>query len=88
MEPENTTQAVRIGQWKAVRDRLDADIELHDLSKDLGETNNIAQANPTIIKEINRVFKNVRTDFRPQPEPRMPDGKKFRWILRRALLSI
>jgi len=78
LEPGNTAQALRVGQWKALRDRMGAETELYDLSRDLGETNNIAAAHPEIIQEMERVFKAVRTDMRPQPEPDPPQGQQFR----------
>ena len=46
-------QAVRVGDWKAVRQKVkknpDGPVELYDLSKDLGETNNIAEKHPKIV---------------------------------------
>ena len=51
------TQAIRMGQWKAVRLKVarhpDAPIQLFDLTKDIGETKNIAAANPEIIANYN-----------------------------------
>jgi arylsulfatase A-like enzyme len=78
LDSTNTAQAVRIGQWKAVRDRLDSDIELYDLSKDLGETNNIAPDHPIIVQEIDRILNEVPSNMRPQPEPKRPEGQQFR----------
>jgi arylsulfatase A-like enzyme len=77
-EPGKTAQALRVGQWKAVRDSPDAEIELYDLSADIGETNNIARTNTEIVKDIDRIFNTVRVEARPQVEPEKPAGKKFR----------
>ena len=47
-------QAVRFGkdlQWKAVKNGINAKIELYDLTKDSGEKNNIAAAHPEIVKQ-------------------------------------
>ena len=41
--------AVRIGNWKAIRNAEDADWELYDLSKDLGEEDNVASKNPELL---------------------------------------
>jgi arylsulfatase A-like enzyme len=48
-------QAVRFGEWKAVRldvsKNADAPIELYDLSKDLGEKNSVAAEHPDVVKK-------------------------------------
>ncbi len=50
-------QAVRKGQWKAVRKGFEQGaIELYDLSKDLGETKNIAGDHPEIVAEMARIM--------------------------------
>ncbi|MBL8192123.1 MAG: arylsulfatase, partial [Acidobacteria bacterium] len=43
-------QSVRFGNWKAIRQpMLTGKVELFDLSKDLGETNNLADSKPEIV---------------------------------------
>jgi arylsulfatase A len=58
-------QAIRKGKWKFVRyDVLKADkttTELYDLSKDIGETTNVAAQNPEVVKEMMKLMKNART---------------------------
>ena len=58
-------QAVRMEQWKAVRlnvtKKLDGPIELYDLSKDMGEEENIAAEHPQIIEEMESIMKDART---------------------------
>lgn len=55
------SMAVRMGKWKAVRNNLknnpDADIELYDLSEDIGEENNVADQFSAILKKMKRIFK-------------------------------
>jgi len=55
-----------MGQWKAVRLKVarnpDAPIQLFDLTKDIGETKNIADANPDIIAKIKPLFTTARTE--------------------------
>ncbi|PXX23983.1 arylsulfatase A-like enzyme [Arenibacter sp. ARW7G5Y1] len=58
-------QAVRMGDWKAVKYNVlqnpDARIELYDLSKDIGEENNVAADFPEIVARIERILENART---------------------------
>jgi arylsulfatase A-like enzyme len=43
-------QAVRMGRWKAVRNRgKDRPIELYDLAEDLGESHNVAAEHPDVV---------------------------------------
>lgn len=61
-------QAVRMGRWKAVRlgvlKNVDAPIELYDLKKDVGETNNIAEDHPDVVKKMADIMKKARTNSR------------------------
>lgn len=57
-------QAIRKGDWKAVKNNVlrdpDAQIELYDLSQDIGEENNVAREHPQIIKEMEALFQEAR----------------------------
>ncbi|MBO0721156.1 MAG: N-acetylgalactosamine-6-sulfatase, partial [Blastocatellia bacterium] len=55
-------QAVRMGDWKAVRLSPAAPLELFDLKNDLGEQKNVAEMHPEIVKRIEDYLKNARTD--------------------------
>lgn len=45
-------QAVRFGKWKAIREpMMTGPVQLFDLSKDVGETNNLAAQYPDIVKQ-------------------------------------
>lgn len=59
-------KALRMGQWKAVQLNLrknpDAPIELYDLSVDLGEENNVADAHPEIVEKVKEIFSSCRVD--------------------------
>ena len=68
-------QAVRFGDWKAVRldvsENADAPIELYDLSKDPAETKNVAAANPRVAKRAEEL---LRKGHQPSaPFPLFPD---------------
>lgn len=59
-------QAIRIGKWKALRQNLAKDrntpIELYDLSKDIGEENNIAARHPDVVGRFQPLFKTARIE--------------------------
>lgn len=58
-------QAVRKGNWKAVRYNVfknpDAPVELYDLSEDIGEKNEISSKHPEVAKEMAQLMKTSRT---------------------------
>ena len=60
-------QAVRMGDWKAVRPGPGQPLELHRLSADLGETNNVAAAHPEIVAQIEEYLKTARTESEHWP---------------------
>ena len=59
-------QAVRKGNWKAVRNNLerdpDAPIELYNLSADPGERFDLAEEYPEVVKEMAEIMINARED--------------------------
>ncbi|MEE3060528.1 MAG: sulfatase/phosphatase domain-containing protein, partial [Verrucomicrobiota bacterium] len=61
-------QAVRMGKWKGIRLNVRKDpnspIELYDLSKDIGEENNIASKHPQIVEKMESAMKE---SHRPNP---------------------
>jgi arylsulfatase A-like enzyme len=54
-------QAVRWHDWKALRLAPGKKLELYDLSKDLGEKNNVAAEHPEVIARIETYLKTART---------------------------
>lgn len=62
-------QAVRMGKYKAVRPKAGAELELYDLSTDIGETKNIAARHGKIMAKIKTYLKTARVPLRPQGEP-------------------
>jgi arylsulfatase A-like enzyme len=56
------SQAVRTGDWKAVRNSPDSPLELYDLKTDLGEQNNVAAKHPEVVKKIEEYLKTARTE--------------------------
>lgn len=55
-------QAVRDGPWKAVRLAPGASLELYDLHRDLGETNNLAAREPKIVARMEKLLADSRTE--------------------------
>jgi arylsulfatase A-like enzyme len=55
-------RAVRFGDWKAIQFGPNGPIELYNLKTDIGETNNVAEANPGVIADARRHFASARTD--------------------------
>ncbi len=55
----NGQQAVRMGEWKAIRKNIlkgNLSIELYDLSKDINEEYNLASFYPEIIQQMNKIM--------------------------------
>lgn len=55
-------QAVRLGDWKGVRNGARAPIELYDLRSDLGETTDVASEHPGVTARIRELMDTSRTD--------------------------
>ena len=59
-------KALRKGDWKLVRYNVlnpgETTTELYDLSKDIGEENNVAGEHPEIIKEMLELMNSARTE--------------------------
>lgn len=66
-------QAVRFGDWKAVRNGPSAAIELYDLKGDVSESKNLAKDNAEIVAKAERLMKEAHID---DPNWPMRDGGK------------
>jgi arylsulfatase A-like enzyme len=60
-------QAVRFGDWKAVKNSPSAAVELYDLKADPGETKNLADAKPDLVKRAVELMAAARTDHPDWP---------------------
>jgi arylsulfatase A-like enzyme len=56
------SQAVRMGDWKGVRPKVDSAVELYNLKSDVGEKDNLAAREPAIVRKIEDLMKNLRTE--------------------------
>lgn len=57
-------QTIRMGDWKAVRQNMakgNLEVELYNIAEDIGETNNVADQHPEIVKELTRKMESVRS---------------------------
>ncbi len=64
---KGSKQAVRMGDWKAVRLAPDKPLELYNLKEDLGETKDIAQQHPEVVGRIEEYLKTARTESQRWP---------------------
>lgn len=60
-------QAVRWGNWKALRGDLDQPLELYDLEGDIGETTDVAGEHPDVIARIRGYLDTARVPARSYP---------------------
>jgi arylsulfatase A-like enzyme len=72
---KGSKQAVRTGDWKAVRLALNKPLELYDLKTDVGETNNVASAHPDVINQVEAYLKTARTES-PRWPLKLPSDKQ------------
>lgn len=65
-------QAVRMGDWKAVRPQADEPLELYDLKTDISEKNNVAEKHPEVIAKIENYLKTARSESAKWPIKKAP----------------
>lgn len=58
-------QAVRTGDWKAVRGSIQGPIELYDLSTDPGETRDVASRHPAVVERMRALMARA---YVPSPD--------------------
>jgi arylsulfatase A len=68
-------QAVRMGDWKAVRPQPEGKLELYNLKTHPFEQHDTASENPKVLARIQAYLTTVRTQPRPQAMPE-PDFQK------------
>ena len=78
LNPDLLAQAMRVGDYKLVRETPKKPWELYDLAADPGESRDLAKEQPDRVAKMAKLIAEVRTEPRPQMEPKMPAGKKYR----------
>ena len=65
-------QAIRWGDWKAVRPKQGGAVELYNLADDLGETMDLAAEHPDLVAKAIEMMNAARTPHPDWPDPAMP----------------
>lgn len=68
-------QAVRMGDWKALRLKPGQRIQLFNLGTDLGEQKDVADEHPDIVARAEAIFLNGRTESEVFPLRRLASGR-------------
>lgn len=69
-------QAVRAGDWKAIRPQADEPLELYNVKADPAEKVNLADANPEQVAKLEKMLKAARTEHDRWPIKKAPVEKK------------
>jgi len=69
-------QAVRFGDWKAVKNGPSAGVELYDLSKDVGETTDVSASRPELVAKAESLMKAAHVDDPNWPMQERPKLKQ------------
>ena len=66
-------QAVRIGNWKGVRNGPSRPIELYNLAEDLGETKDVSAEHPEVVAQMEKLMASQHTPSEVFPFPALDD---------------
>jgi arylsulfatase A-like enzyme len=61
------TQAIRLGDWKAVRKGTRQPIELYDVKADIAEQNDVARDHPDVVAKVEAILRGARTESKEFP---------------------
>ena len=76
MHERSFKQAVRFGDWKAVRNGAEGAIELYDLATDASESHDVAAQHSELVAKADALMKEARTDDPNWPKVPAPKPKK------------
>ena len=74
---DRNMQAVRMGDWKAIRLDAGEPLELYNLRMDVGEQHNVADAHPNVVQGMEKIIESAHEEPRPQIEPQRPAGRQY-----------
>ena len=69
-------QAVRLGDWKAIRVGVDGPLELYNLKTDFEEKKNVASEHTDVVAKIEKVLKTARTESSRWPAKTVKESLK------------
>jgi arylsulfatase A-like enzyme len=58
-------QAMRMGEWKAVRNKAGAPLELYNLAEDISESTDLAPKKPEALARIQKLLAAAHSEPRP-----------------------
>jgi arylsulfatase A-like enzyme len=64
---KGSKQAVRTGDWKAIRLEIGKPLELYDLKTDPAESKDVAAEHPDVIDKVEKYLKTARTESKRWP---------------------
>jgi arylsulfatase A len=70
-------QAARIGDWKAVRPKAGAPLELYNLNSDVGEKRDLAASRPADVRRFEEFMRSAHRPGRPQTSYAPSDGRRY-----------
>jgi arylsulfatase A-like enzyme len=73
---QGSIQAIRWGDWKAVRPKRAAPVELYNLADDLAESKNLAGDHPELVTKAVQMMHDARTPDPDWPDPASAPTKK------------
>jgi arylsulfatase A len=75
-ETQKPLQAVRFGDWKAVKNGPQAAMELYDLASDRGEKTNVANGHPELLARATALMQSAHADDPNWPLTGMTERRK------------
>jgi len=77
-EYKGMMQAVRADDWKLVRADNSKPWQLYNLASDIGEQHDLAGKHADVVARLDKMASQAHVDPRPQAEPKMPAGQRYR----------